>query len=130
MPLYVRLCNSLRPAPLRPNCFELNRPCCITAADTFMNILLQNKKTLSYVTDLSKWTMQHEKAHSFGTGSDALFYCFNRQLKNMRHKRITPVPAEASGSRALDNYQAAAARPASFSPRFSNFGLRGSRARV
>ena len=58
--------------------------CCITAADTFMNILLQNKKTLSYVTDLSTWTMQHEKAHLFGTGIEALFYCFNRQLKNMQ----------------------------------------------
>ena len=58
--------------------------CCITAADTFMNILLQNKKTLSYVTDLSTWTMQHEKAHLFETGIEALFYCFNRQLKNMQ----------------------------------------------
>ena len=49
-----------------------------------MNILLQNKKTLSYVTDPSKWTMQHEKARLFGTGIEALFYCFNRQLKNMQ----------------------------------------------
>jgi hypothetical protein len=49
-----------------------------------MNIVLQNKKTLGYVTDPSKWTMRHEKAHSFGTGIEALFYCFNRQLKNMQ----------------------------------------------
>ena len=49
-----------------------------------MNILLQNKKTSNYVTDLSTWTMQHEKAHLFGTGIEALFYCFNRQLKNMQ----------------------------------------------
>ena len=49
-----------------------------------MNILLQNKKTLSYVKGLASWTMQHEKAHSFGTGIEALFYCFNRQLKNMQ----------------------------------------------
>ena len=49
-----------------------------------MNIVLQNKKTLSYVTDLSTWTMQHEKAHLFGTGIEALFFCFNRQLKNMQ----------------------------------------------
>ena len=47
-----------------------------------MNILLQNKKTLTYVTDLSTQTMQHEKAHLFGTGIEALFYCFNRHLKN------------------------------------------------
>ena len=49
-----------------------------------MKILLQNKKTSSYVTDLSTWTMQHEKAHSFATGIEALFFCFNRQLKNMQ----------------------------------------------
>ena len=49
-----------------------------------MNIVLQNKRTLSYVTDLSKWTMQHEKAHLFGTGIEALFFCFNRQLKHMQ----------------------------------------------
>ena len=49
-----------------------------------MNIVLQNKKTLSYVTDLSTWTMQHEKANLFGTGIEALFYCFNRHLKSMQ----------------------------------------------
>ena len=49
-----------------------------------MNIVLQNKTTLSYVTDLSTWTTQHEKAHLFGTGIDALFFCFNRHLKNMQ----------------------------------------------
>ena len=58
--------------------------CCITAADTFMNILLQNKKTLTYVTDLSTWTMEREKAHLFETGIDALFFCFNRHLKNVQ----------------------------------------------
>ena len=57
---------------------------CTTAADILMNILLQNQKTSNYVTDLSTWTMQHEKAHLFGTGIEALFYCFNRQLKNMQ----------------------------------------------
>lgn len=49
-----------------------------------MNILLQNKKTLGYVTDLSRWTMQPEKAHRFETGLEALFFCFNRRLKNMQ----------------------------------------------
>lgn len=58
--------------------------CCISAADTSMNILLQNKKTLTYVTDFSTWTMQREKAHLFGTGIEALFFCFNRHLKNMQ----------------------------------------------
>ena len=58
--------------------------CCISAADTFVNILLQNKKTLAFVTDLSTQTIQHEKAHLFGTGIEALFFCFNRHLKNMQ----------------------------------------------
>ena len=58
--------------------------CCLTAADTGMNILLQNIKTLTYVTDLSMRTMQREKAHRFETGIEALFFCFNRQLKNMQ----------------------------------------------
>ena len=49
-----------------------------------MNILLQNKKTFSYVTDLSTWTRQRKKAHLFETGIEALFFCFNRHLKNMQ----------------------------------------------
>ncbi|SPE60392.1 hypothetical protein SBV1_410081 [Verrucomicrobia bacterium] len=49
-----------------------------------MNILLQNKTTFSYVTDLSTWTRQREKAHMFETGLDALFFCFNRHLKNVQ----------------------------------------------
>jgi O-acetylhomoserine/O-acetylserine sulfhydrylase-like pyridoxal-dependent enzyme len=28
--------------------------------------------------------MQPEKAHLFGTGIEALFFCFNRHLKNMQ----------------------------------------------
>ena len=49
-----------------------------------MKILLQNKKTLTYVTDLSTQTMQREQAHLFETGIQALFFCFNRHLKNMQ----------------------------------------------
>ena len=49
-----------------------------------MNILLQNKKTLTYVTDLTTCTGQREKAHLFETGIEALFFCFNRHLKNMQ----------------------------------------------
>ena len=56
----------------------------MAAADTFMNILLQNKKTLTYVMDLSACTTQREKAHRFETGIEALFFCFNRHLKNMQ----------------------------------------------
>ena len=57
---------------------------CLTAAETSMNILLQNKKTFSFVTDPFAWTMEREKAHLFGTGLEALFFCFNRHLKNMQ----------------------------------------------
>ena len=49
-----------------------------------MNILLQSKKSFSYITDLATWTKQREQAHSFETGIDALFFCFNRHLKNMQ----------------------------------------------
>ncbi len=56
----------------------------IAAADTSMNILLQNKSTLSYVKGLSTWTMEHEKAHGFETGLAALFFCFNHHIKNMQ----------------------------------------------
>lgn len=49
-----------------------------------MNILLQNRKTLTYVTDLPTETAQRDKAHRFETGIEALFFCFNRQLKNMQ----------------------------------------------
>jgi hypothetical protein len=49
-----------------------------------MNILLQNKKTLTFVTGPSTSTMQREKAHRFETGVEALFFCFNRHLKNMQ----------------------------------------------
>ena len=49
-----------------------------------MNIILQNKKTLTYVTDLPTPTIEREQAHRFETGIEALFFCFNRHLKNMQ----------------------------------------------
>ena len=58
--------------------------CCLTAADTAMNILLQNKKTRTYITDHSTSTMQRERAHLFETGIEALLFCFRRNLKNMQ----------------------------------------------
>ena len=57
---------------------------CRNAAKTAMNKLLQNKKTIAYVNDHSAWTTQREQAHHFGTGLEALFFCFNRRLKNMQ----------------------------------------------
>ena len=49
-----------------------------------MNILLQNKKTLSYVKSPAGWTADRENARVFETGIEALFYCFNRQINNMQ----------------------------------------------
>ena len=49
-----------------------------------MNILLQNKKTLNYVKGLSGWTTKRQKARVFGTGLEALFFCFNRHAANMQ----------------------------------------------
>jgi hypothetical protein len=58
--------------------------CCITAAERFMNILLQNKRTLDYVKGLTDWTTKREKARVFETGLEALFFCFNRHITNMQ----------------------------------------------
>jgi hypothetical protein len=55
---------------------------CVTAAEMLMNILLQNKKTLSYLTDRFTWTKQREKARAFETGIEALLFCLNRHPKN------------------------------------------------
>lgn len=49
-----------------------------------MNILLQNKRTLNYVQDASGWTAKRERARVFGTGLEALFFCFNRHIANMQ----------------------------------------------
>ena len=58
--------------------------CKRTAAERSMNILLQKKGTLSYVKGLSGWTTRREKARVFGTGLEALFFCFNRRITNMQ----------------------------------------------
>ena len=39
---------------------------------------------MTYVTDLLTGTTQRDKAHWFETGIEALFFCFNRHLKNMQ----------------------------------------------
>ena len=49
-----------------------------------MNIFLQNKRTLSYVTGPAGWTADRGKARVFETGIEALFFCFNRHIKNMQ----------------------------------------------
>lgn len=58
--------------------------CCITAAERYMDVLLQNKSTLNYVKGLSGWTTKRKEAHVFETGLDALFFCFNRHITNMQ----------------------------------------------
>ena len=49
-----------------------------------MKILLQNKGTLNYVKGLSDWTANREKARTFRTGLEALFFCFNQHITNMQ----------------------------------------------
>ena len=49
-----------------------------------MNILLQNKRTLSYVKGPSGWTVDRGQARVFETGIEALFFCLNRHIKNMQ----------------------------------------------
>ena len=50
----------------------------------FVNILLQNKRTLNYVEGVSGWTTKRQKARVFGTGLEALFFCFNHDIANMQ----------------------------------------------
>jgi hypothetical protein len=50
-----------------------------------MNIVLQSKSDLSYVASLPEiWTKDGERAQVFANGLEALFYCFDRQMKNMQ----------------------------------------------
>ena len=49
-----------------------------------MNILLQNKKTLNYVSSFAGWTKTPEKARVFGTGIEALLFCLNGRIANMQ----------------------------------------------
>jgi len=49
-----------------------------------MNIFLQNKRTLSCVKGPAGWTVDRAKARVFATGVEALFFCFNRHIKNMQ----------------------------------------------
>jgi hypothetical protein len=49
-----------------------------------MNILLQNSTTLNYVDEAAGWTANHEKARVFATGLEAMVYCFNHHIADMR----------------------------------------------
>jgi len=49
-----------------------------------MTILLQNKKTLSYVEGPATWTPDAGKAHVFGSGIEAITYCFNHHIADMQ----------------------------------------------
>lgn len=49
-----------------------------------MNILLQNKTTLSYVEWGGGWTPSAESARVFQSGLEALFYCLNHHFIDMQ----------------------------------------------
>jgi len=49
-----------------------------------MDILLQNERTTRYVQATSGWTRDRDKARRFLTGLDAMFFCFNHRVRNMR----------------------------------------------
>jgi hypothetical protein len=49
-----------------------------------MNILLQNKKSLSYVEWGGRWTRSPESARVFQSGLEALFYCLNNHCIDMQ----------------------------------------------
>ncbi len=50
----------------------------------FMNILLQNRRTLNFLGPATGWTPDHAKARIFGTGLEAMFYCLNHHIGNMQ----------------------------------------------
>ena len=49
-----------------------------------MNILLQNKTTKHYVQPEGGWTARAEQARVFGSGLEAIFYCFNHNCADMQ----------------------------------------------
>jgi hypothetical protein len=49
-----------------------------------MDILLQNKSTLRFLDDGSKWTRERAQARIFGSGLEAIFFCLNHRLANMQ----------------------------------------------
>ena len=50
-----------------------------------MKIKLQNKRNLDFIKDLDGgWTKNSDLAHPFATDLEALFFCFNRRMKNMQ----------------------------------------------
>jgi hypothetical protein len=49
-----------------------------------MNILLQNKKSLSYVEWGGGWTPRAESACIFDSGLEAVVYCLNHHLVDMQ----------------------------------------------
>jgi hypothetical protein len=52
--------------------------------DSYMNILLQNKRTLQFVEGRAGWTAKAEQARVFGTGLEAIFFCLNHDMANMQ----------------------------------------------
>ena len=49
-----------------------------------MNILLQNKKTMSYVEWGGGWTPRAESARVFYSGLEAMVYCLNHHCADMQ----------------------------------------------
>jgi hypothetical protein len=49
-----------------------------------MTILLQSKKTLSYLGGTSEWTLDRDKARIFGTGLEAMLFCLNHHMSDMQ----------------------------------------------
>ncbi len=49
-----------------------------------MTVLLQNKSTLEYVKEKMGWTALRAEARVFATGLEALYFCYNRGIRNMQ----------------------------------------------
>ena len=49
-----------------------------------MKIMLQSKQTLDYVGRSGGWTWKQGRARAFGTGLEAILFCFHHQIGNMQ----------------------------------------------
>ena len=50
-----------------------------------MELVLQNKESLTFVEDQhGRWTKDRQRARTFGSGLEALFFCLSHRLMNMQ----------------------------------------------
>jgi len=59
-----------------------------------MSVLIQSMRTEKFVKGPAQWTDRPEKAREFGGGIDALFYCYQNHLDDMKILGRFPDPRQ------------------------------------